>query len=76
MKFTKRCAECGGTSIRTAIVSAGGAYAPDLLPGAHHWWTDAKLEVFICTGCGSFQYFVPSADLPNVLASEKFKTYP
>ena len=75
MKHTKRCASCGSTSIRTTSVSAGGGYAPDLLPGAHSWWKSATLEVFICTGCGHFQYFVPSDRLAEVIASDKFRPY-
>lgn len=76
MKHTKRCAECGGTNIRTANVQSGGGWAPDLLPGAHSMWTSATLEVFICTGCGHFQYFVPTDRLPDVVASDKFRSYP
>ena len=43
MKRSKKCSECGGSKIRTATVSAGGGYAPDLLPGAHPWWKGGKL---------------------------------
>jgi hypothetical protein len=75
MKRTRRCGECGGTHIRTTTVSAGGGYAPDLLPGAHPWWKAGKLEVFVCAACGHFQLFVPSDLLPAVLESEKFKIF-
>jgi hypothetical protein len=76
MKHTKRCASCGGTNIRTTTVASGGGYSPELLPGTHSWWTSGKLEVFICTGCGHFQYFVPADLLAGVVASEKFRSYP
>ena len=73
MKRTRKCGECGSSDIRTATVSAGGGYAPDLLPGAHVWWKSATLEVYVCCTCGHFQYFVPDAVLPMVRASKKFK---
>jgi hypothetical protein len=75
MKHAKRCGECGGTNIRTTTVSAGGGYAPDLLPGAHSWWKSGTLEVFVCAACGHFQFFVPSDVLPNVIASQEFKAF-
>jgi hypothetical protein len=72
MKRTGRCGECGGSDIRTTTVSAGGGYAPDLLPGAHPWWRSGKLEVYICCLCGSFRYFVPDDALSEVRESSKF----
>jgi hypothetical protein len=75
MKQTRRCSECGATDIRTATVPAGGGHAPDLLPGAHSFWRQAKLEVYICAACGYFQYFVPREFLGKVIESEKFKRY-
>ena len=75
MKVTKRCSECGASNIRVTEVSAGGGYAPDLLPGAHPWWKGGKLEVYICCNCGHFQYFVPAAALKEVQASDKFEPY-
>jgi hypothetical protein len=74
MKLTKRCGECGGVNIRSTTVSAGGGYAPDLLPGAHPWWKSGTLEVFICATCGLFQLFVPTASLQSVVESPEFKT--
>lgn len=73
MKRTKRCGECQGVDIRTTVVSAGGGYAPDLLPGAHSWWRSGKLEVYVCATCGNFQFFVPSDLLPKVVESGNFK---
>lgn len=73
MKKSKRCNECGGSDIRTTVVSAGGGYAPDLLPGAHPWWRGAHLEVYVCCLCGHFQYFVPEEALPEIRQSEKFR---
>ncbi|HEV7765291.1 MAG TPA: hypothetical protein VGQ76_09835 [Thermoanaerobaculia bacterium] len=73
MKRTKRCGECGTSNIRTTTVSAGGGYAPDLLPGAHPWWKGAVLEVYVCCTCGHFQYFVPEAALQGVIESKKFR---
>jgi hypothetical protein len=73
MKLKKQCNECGGTTIRTTTVSAGGGYAPDLLPGTHPWWKSGKLEIYICGTCGHFQFFVPTDILPEVLQSEEFK---
>ena len=75
MKHTKRCGECGGKNIRTTTVPAGGGYAPDLLPDTHPWWKSSKLEVFVCTDCGLFQYFVPKDLLGGVIESSKFKTF-
>lgn len=75
MKKTRRCSECGESNIRTAVVSAGGGYAPDLLPGAHAWWKTGQLEVYVCCTCGHFQYFVPEEALPRVVASTKFRPY-
>ncbi|MEA2239093.1 MAG: hypothetical protein QOC81_3817 [Thermoanaerobaculia bacterium] len=72
MKDTKRCAECGGSKIRMTTVSAGGGYAPDLLPGAHPWWKSGKLQVYVCGTCGHLQFFVPAEDLREVLESVKF----
>ena len=72
MKDTKKCAECGGSRIRTATVSAGGGYAPDLLPGAHPWWKSGTLQIYVCVTCGHLQFFVPSEDLPEVIESQKF----
>jgi hypothetical protein len=72
MKRTKRCGECGTSNIRTTTVSAGGGYAPDLLPGAHSFWKSGQLEVYICCTCGHFQFFVPEAGLPKVLESKSF----
>jgi hypothetical protein len=72
MRETKKCSECGGSRIRTTTVSAGGGYAPDLLPGAHPWWRSGKLEVYVCCLCGHFQLFVPRDDLDEVLSSSKF----
>jgi hypothetical protein len=74
MKVTKQCNECGGTNIRTTLVSAGGGYAPDLLPGTHPWWRDGKLEVYICATCGHFQFFVPTDVLAKVIEAEQFET--
>ena len=74
MKNTKRCNECEGTNIRTTTVSAGGGYAPDLLPGTHRWWKTGTLEVFVCATCGHFQFFVPSDILPGVIESHEFRT--
>lgn len=76
MKRSKRCGECGGTDIHMTTVSAGGGYAPDLLPGAHSWWTSAELEVYVCGACGYFQYFVPRDLLARVAASKKFTRIP
>jgi hypothetical protein len=76
MKRTKRCGECGGTDIRMTTVSAGGGYAPDLLPGAHPWWKGGRLEVYVCCTCGSFQFFVPEEMLTEVAESEKFRRFP
>jgi hypothetical protein len=72
VKKTGRCSECAGTDIRMTKVSAGGGYAPDLLPGAHPWWKSGRLEVYVCCSCGHFQYFVPEEALPEVRESEKF----
>ncbi len=74
MKHTKRCNECGGRNIRTTTVAAGGGYAPDLLPGTHSWWKSGTLEVFVCVGCGHFQFSVPTDVLPSVIESREFKT--
>lgn len=73
MKRTKRCPECAGTNIRMATVSAGGGYAPDLLPGAHPWWKGERLEVYVCCTCGLFEYFVPDDVLDKVLSSKSFR---
>lgn len=72
MKRSRKCVECGSSDIRMTTVSAGGGYAPDLLPGAHPWWKGGKLEVYVCCNCGHFQYFVPDADLEAVRKSRKF----
>jgi hypothetical protein len=72
MKNTKRCGECGESKIRTATVSAGGGYSPDLLPGAHPWWKGGTLEIYICGVCGHLQFFVPEKQLDDVATSEKF----
>ena len=72
MKHTRRCSECGGTNIRTTTVSAGGGHAPDLLPGTHSWWHTGSLEIYICLGCGHFQFFVPSDELSDVAESKNF----
>ena len=69
----RQCGECGSTSIYTTLVSAGGGYAPDLLPGAHPWWRGGKLEVYVCTQCGLLQQFVPMDALDDVRESGKFK---
>jgi hypothetical protein len=74
MKHTKRCGECGGTSIRTTTVQARGGGAPDLLPGTHPWWRTPTLEIFICASCGLFQQFVPTESLQSVVESSEFKT--
>lgn len=55
------------------MVSAGGGYAPDLLPGAHPWWKGGQLEAYVCCTCGHFQYFVPEAALAKLVESEEFK---
>jgi hypothetical protein len=73
MKTTKRCGECGGTKIRTTTVSAGGGHAPDLLPGAHPWWKSGKLEVYVCSTCGHFQFFVPETALQALVESGSFQ---
>lgn len=73
MGKTKQCGECGASNIRTTTVSAGGGYAPDLLPGAHPWWKGGHLEVYVCCTCGHFQYFVPESVLPKIVESEEFK---
>jgi hypothetical protein len=75
MKRTRRCSECGASDIRTATVSAGGGYAPDLLPGSHPWWRGGELEVYICCACGHFQFFVPENALASVAASKKFRRH-
>jgi len=75
MKRTGKCRECGGSDIRMATVSSGGGYAPDLLPGAHPWWSSGRLEVYICCACGHFQYFVPEDQLSEVAKSSKFEPY-
>jgi hypothetical protein len=74
LKRNGRCNECGGTDIRTTTVSAGGGYAPDLLPGTHAWWKSVQLEVYVCCSCGYFQYFVPEEALEEVAQSDKFES--
>ena len=73
MKRTRQCSACGGTEIYTTEVSAGGGYAPDLLPGAHPWWRSGKLEIYVCTTCGLLQHYVPDGDLDEVRESKKFR---
>lgn len=73
MKQAKRCSECSGTEIYTSTVSAGGGYAPDILPGAHPSWRSGKIDVFICGTCGNFQYFVPDEALDEVRESKRFR---
>jgi hypothetical protein len=75
MKQTRCCNECGGKDIRTTTVSAGGGYAPDLLPGTHSRWKGGKIEVFVCATCGYFQFFVPSDALASVRESDEFKKF-
>lgn len=71
-KRTKRCGECGTSNIRATPVSAGGGYAPDLLPGAIRGGNArAVLEVYVLPR-GHFQYFVPATGLEGVPESKKF----
>jgi hypothetical protein len=72
-KHTTHRSECGGTDIRTTTVAAGGGCTPDLLPGTHPWWMSGKLEVFVRTKCGHFQFFVRAELLERVIASAGFK---
>jgi hypothetical protein len=72
MKRSKKCGECGGSKIRMTRVSAGGGYAPDLLPGAHSWWKSGKLEIYVCCKCGHLQYFVPDDAIGAVVKSKSF----
>jgi len=75
MKRTRQCPTCGGREIYTTEVSAGGGYAPDLLPGAHPWWRGEKLEIYVCTTCGHLQHYVPEGDLAEVRESKKFRKF-
>lgn len=73
MKAKRNCSECGESNLYTTTVSAGGGYAPDLLPGAHPWWKGGKLDLYVCGACGYLQMFVPAEGLAGVRESKKFK---
>lgn len=75
MKRTRKCSECGGSEIYKAEISAGGGYAPDMLPGAHAWWRAGKLEAYVCGSCGHYQFFVSEEHLAKVKQSKGFRKY-
>lgn len=75
MKVTKKCSECGGSEIYRTVISSGGGHAPDMLPGAHPWWRGGKMEIYVCGGCGHYQFFVPAEYLANIKQLKKFQKY-
>lgn len=75
MKRTKRCSECEGNEIYKTEISAGGGYAPDMLPGAHAWWSSGKLETYVCGTCGYYKFFVPEEFLAKLRQGEKFSRH-
>lgn len=72
MKRTKKCSECGAKEIYGTVIGSGGGYAPDMLPGAHEWWREGKMEVYVCGSCGHYQFFVPEKYLVKLKHSRKF----
>ena len=75
MKRTRQCPSCGSRDIYTTVVPAGGGHAPDQLPGAHPWWRQGRLELYVCGACGYLQQYVPENALAEVRESKKFRRY-
>ena len=75
MKKSRRCPECDSSSIYTTTVGSGGGYSSDLLPGTHPWYKEGTMEIYICTKCGYFRYYVPENALSLVSKSAKFRKH-
>lgn len=69
------CVSCGGDELyrTTKPVSAGGGYAPNLLPGLGRWYSEEKLYVIICAQCGLTQLFARHEALEKLPSSSKWE---
>lgn len=71
MRRTK-CTECGGNEFYHREVDSGGAYGPNLLPGAGRIFKMAKFDIQVCGRCGFVKWFVAERFLDNLKEKGKF----
>ncbi len=70
----KTCPSCNGEVLYTTTVSAGGGYAPELLPGlGSFFFNSAKFRVVLCQSCGHTSFFAEQAALEKVASSPKWQ---
>jgi predicted nucleic-acid-binding Zn-ribbon protein len=69
------CPTCGGTEFYRAIkpISAGGGYAPNLLPGLGTWRGAEQFHVVLCANCGLTRLFARQEALEKLPTSSKWE---
>lgn len=72
MHNSRKCPECGGSTLYRTEVSAGGGYAPNYLPGLGSFWRAPKFEVILCQSCGLTRTFAPPEARAKVSSSKQW----
>jgi hypothetical protein len=69
------CANCGGRQlyVTNKPVSAGGGYAPDLLPGLHPWYRGGRLQLVLCADCGLLHAFADPRAVESLPLSGRWR---
>ena len=64
MKHTGACPKCGGTE----IMLIQGYAADNIIPAG---WTGAKVDRFLCCGCGYSEEWISQKDIAKLIADMK-----
>lgn len=54
-------------------ITAGGGYAPDLLPGLHPWYGSGKMRAVLCADCGLYRQYADTDARERVRTSPKWQ---
>lgn len=69
------CPACGSHELymSTKPITAGGGYAPDLLPGLHPWYSSGRLHAVVCAACGLYRQYADRNARQRLPSSPKWR---
>ncbi|HUF51301.1 MAG TPA: hypothetical protein VMN60_10730 [Longimicrobiales bacterium] len=75
MMKVSACPNCDGKRLYRSrkSVSAGGGYAPDVLPGLGKWGFAAKVIPVVCQDCGMIRLFASPEARAKLASSKKWE---